>query len=63
MSCHFLGPNAPKTVQVIVLATSGVHAKVTSRATVPTAPVSTKAPIFVPLENKLTTVVLKYITA
>ncbi len=63
MSCHFLGPNAPKTVQDTVLATSGAHAEAIFRATVPTAPASTKAPIFVPLENKLTTVVLKYITA
>jgi hypothetical protein len=55
--------SAPKTVQVIVLATSGAHAKATCLATAPIVPVSTKAPISELLENKLTTVVLKYITA
>ena len=62
-SCLSWAVNAPKTVQDIVLATSGVHAEATSRATVPTAPVSTKAPTCVPPENKLTAPISKYITA
>jgi hypothetical protein len=63
MNCHSWAVNAPKTARDIVLVTSGVHAKATSRATAPTVPVSTKAPTCVPPENKLSTAVSKYIIA
>jgi hypothetical protein len=62
-SCLSWAVNAPKTVQDIVLATSGVHAEAMCLAQVPTAPVLTKAPICGLLENKNITIVLKYITA
>jgi hypothetical protein len=63
MNYHSWAVNAPKTAQVIVLATSGVLVKATVRATAPTAPVSTKVRTCELLENKLITVVSKYITA
>jgi hypothetical protein len=56
-------PSVPKTAQVIALVTNGVVAKAMFRATVPTVPVSTKAPICGPPENKHTTIISKYITA
>jgi hypothetical protein len=63
MSCHSWGLNAPKTAQVIVLVMNGVPAKAIVQATVPTAPASTRVPTCEPLENKLTTLISKYITA
>jgi hypothetical protein len=62
-NCHSWGLNAPRTAQVIVLATSGVLEKATFRARVLTVPVSTKALTCGPPENKLTAPISKYITA
>jgi hypothetical protein len=62
-SCLSWAVNAPKTVQDIVLATSGVHAEVMCLAQVLTVPVSTKVPTYEQLENNHTTIISKYITA